>query len=185
MLGRYRRPSRVWGRGKSRTLSSRATWDVARSTKFGSVRSVSPSARAGRRPRECCGGGACGRRGPTPAATTSSPGPVSDGVAPAAARRRAVHQSVRASSARAATPPRCGRRSGGRPRPRLGPERRAEGDRGACPGVGRLAPLAKMRPVPSRWTGTTGTPRARRRGRRRRPGGPGPSRRGCGRPRGR
>ena len=82
-------------------------------------------------------------------------GPVSDGVSPRPARRRAEYQSVRASSPSSATA-----------RSMRSPRRRASspsaGQSGAPnvtmvrPGLGRFMPLPRIEPVPSRWTGITG-----------------------------
>src|ERR687898_944223 len=84
-------------------------------------------------------------------------GPVSAGDAPAWARRRADHQSVVASSARAST----ARWMAADRRRALSAGPAARGVPNvtvAVAGVGQRLPLRRMRPVPCRWIGTTGTP---------------------------
>ena len=89
-------------------------------------------------------------------------GPVSDGVSPRPARRpRRLPVGRGLVGQRGDRRARCGRRSGGRPRRRRAAAARRR-SRWCGRGLGRFMPLRRMRPVPSRWTGTTGTPQRTR-----------------------
>ena len=104
--------------------------------------------------------GRCGgrgrRQGPDRRQGATS-GPWRDGVSPRAACRRAVHQSVVASSASMATAASIRAANRRASSPSAGHDGGAEGDvvrvRRTVP-----PPLGRMWRVPSRWTGTTGRP---------------------------
>ena len=160
-------------------------YDVAVADRFAAV--VTSRLSRGRASGASAGGGAWGRgrRAARCGARRRARGPAATGVSPAWARRRAVHQSVRRLVGQR-RPPSASMRAAEAAGvlALVGPHRSAEGDRGrrrlrdvACPcaGCGRCPRCARARPA--RRSAATG--------RRRRRGTADPSRRGCGRPRGR
>ena len=129
-----------------------------------------------------CGSSLAERPGAAPGAGS---GPLSDGVSPAWARWRAVHQS--AWPRRPARPPHASMRAAKRREssPSAGTDGRAEGDGAWTTAWRHRAALAQDAARCPRGGRARPARRSAATGRRRRRGTAGPSRRGCGRPRGR